>query len=213
MKTILAYGDSLTFGHDTASGLRHAYEDRWPTVLEAGLGGQARVIADGLSGRTTMFDDHGAAADRNGARVLPTVLSVHAPLDAVVIMLGANDLKPFICGAANGAAAGMRRLAQIVKSHPYGYGGGVPELILVSPPHAGRTDRPGGLPVMDRSIAESEKLAGLYRDVADEFGAKFFDASTVATPTRLDGVHLDAEATRAIGSGVVPVVKQALGLA
>lgn len=211
MKTVLAFGDSLTFGHDAERSVRHAYEDRWPSVLEAGLAGRARVIVDGLNGRTTMFDDYATAADRNGARTLPTVLMAHMPLDAVVIMLGSNDLKPFICGAANGAAAGMRRLAQIVKTHPYDFGS-APALILVAPPHCGPTARPGNLPAMDRSIAESEKLAGLYAQVASDFGAAFFDASRVARAIQFDGVHLDGPNTRAIGAALVPIVKQALGL-
>jgi lysophospholipase L1-like esterase len=211
MKTVLAFGDSLTFGHDAVRNARHAYEDRWPSALEAGLAGRGRVIADGLGGRTTMFDDHATAADRNGSRLLPTALMTHMPLDAVVIMLGSNDLKPFICGEANGAAVGMRRLAQIVRSFPYEFGS-VPALVLVSPPHCGPTDRPNGLPAMDRSIAESEKLAGLYRQVAEDVGAAFFDASTVARPVRFDGVHLDGPATRAIGEALVPIVEKALGL-
>ena len=38
MKTILAYGDSLTYGaYPIPGGPRHAYEDRWPTALERGL--------------------------------------------------------------------------------------------------------------------------------------------------------------------------------
>jgi lysophospholipase L1-like esterase len=211
MKTVLAFGDSLTFGYDAARNTRHAHADRWPSTLEAGLGGRARVIADGLNGRTTMFDDYATAADRNGTRLLPTALMTHMPLDAVVIMLGSNDLKPFICGAANGAAAGMRRLAQIVRTFPYDMGE-VPALVLVSPPHCGPSERPGGLPAMDRSIAESEKLASLYRQIAQDVGASFFDASTVAKPIGFDGVHLDASATRSIGEALVPIVKKALGL-
>lgn len=210
MKTVLAFGDSLTFGYDAPAASRHAFADRWPSRLEAGLAGRARVIADGLNGRTTMFDDHGMAADRNGARILPTLLSAHMPLDAVVIMLGSNDLKPYICGVANGAAAGMRRLAQIVRSHPYDCGGGVPALVLVAPPHCGPSGRPNGLPAMDRSIAESEKLAELYQEVANDVGAAFFDAATVARPISFDGVHLDVAATCAIGEALVPVVEKVL---
>ena len=44
------------------------YEDRWPSVLQAALGDGVHVIAEGLNGRTTAFDDHLADADRNGAR-------------------------------------------------------------------------------------------------------------------------------------------------
>ncbi|MDB5530233.1 MAG: arylesterase [Devosia sp.] len=212
MKTVLAFGDSLTFGTNAATLLRHAYEDRWPSALEAGLTGRARVIAEGLGGRTTMFDDYSTAADRNGARVLPTLLATHTPLDAVVIMLGSNDLKPFICGKVSAIAVGMRRLVQIVQTHPYDMGGTVPAVIIVAPPHCGPSDNPDGLPVMDRSIEEWRKLASVYAKVAQDNGAYFFDASTVATPSRVDGVHLDGPNTRAIGVALVLIVEKALGL-
>ncbi|RWD43872.1 MAG: arylesterase, partial [Mesorhizobium sp.] len=75
MKTILCYGDSLTWGYDAAGLGRHALEDRWPSVLEAALGEGIEVIAEGLNGRTTAFDDYLAGADRNGARTLPTILT------------------------------------------------------------------------------------------------------------------------------------------
>lgn len=100
--------------NDGSGGIRHAFRDRWPSVLEAGLV-DTRVISEGLVGRTTAFDDTSTIADRNGSRVLPTLLASHAPLDLVILMLGANDLKPGICGTAEGAAAGIRRLAEIVR--------------------------------------------------------------------------------------------------
>ena len=73
-KTVLCYGDSLTWGYSAETIGRHAYEDRWPSALQAALGSDVRVIAEGLNGRTTAFDDHLADCDRNGARVLPTLL-------------------------------------------------------------------------------------------------------------------------------------------
>src|ERR1700744_6470807 len=141
-KVILAYGDSLTFGHDAEHQTRHAYEDRWPTVLEAGLGGAARVIAEGLGGRTTAFDDWAAAADRNSVTTLPTVLSSHTPLDLVILFLGTNDTKSFINGSALGAAHGVKRLIEIVKTHPYAFGAPAPKVIVVSPPHLVPTNHP-----------------------------------------------------------------------
>ena len=77
MKTVLCYGDSLTWGYDPETLGRHRLEDRWPSALAAALGEGVHVVADGLNGRTTASDDHTADCDRNGARTLPTVLHTH----------------------------------------------------------------------------------------------------------------------------------------
>jgi lysophospholipase L1-like esterase len=61
-------------------------------------------------------------------------------------------------------------------------------------------------------IAESRNFAKEYKKRADEHGVHFFDASTVAKADPGDGVHLDAKNTRAIGEGLVPVVKSILAL-
>lgn len=210
-KTILAFGDSLTYGADAETGGRHPFEDRWPSVLEAGLGGSALVIAEGLGGRTTMFDDHGAAADRNGVRILPTLLGSHYPLDLVIILLGTNDLKPHVCGTALGAGAGIERLVEIIRTYPYGRGAAVPQALIVSPPLFGQTVGGDWQPSGGRSIAESQKLAPRYRTAAEYCGCAFFDAAGVTTASPVDGVHLDAANTRAIGEALVPVVRPLLG--
>lgn len=211
MKTILAYGDSLTFGADAATMGRHAYEDRWPSVLEAGLGGAARVLAEGLGGRTTVFDDFSAAADRNGARTLPTLLDSHKPLDLVVIMLGTNDLKLYINGSAFGAAMGVKRLVEIVRTHPYGEHP-VPQVVMVAPPHTVPTEHQDLDPMFAPRADEAKLFATYYSRIAGELGCGYFDAATVAVATPIDGVHLDARNTRAIGEGLVSVVKDLLGL-
>jgi lysophospholipase L1-like esterase len=215
MKTILAYGDSLTYGaNPVPGGPRHDYEDRWPTRLEVGLAGQARVIAEGLGGRTTAFDDGSASSDRNGAHVLPVLLDTHKPLDLVILMLGSNDLKPAIHGNALTASYGVRRLMQVVRGHFVQPGDVMPKILIVAPPLLAETDHAemaihfGG----SDAIAESRKLAIYYKQRAYEYGAGFFDAATVAVAGPLDGVHLDPHNTRAIGDGLVPVVKSMLGL-
>jgi lysophospholipase L1-like esterase len=215
MKSVLAYGDSLTFGASPIrNGPRHPYEDRWPTALEQGLGGAARVIAEGLGGRTTAHDDWFNPADRNGARILPTLLESHSPLDMVIVMLGTNDLKPFHGRTAAEAARGMVRLVQIIRGHAAMQGAPVPQILLVAPPPMCDTDNEdmmghfGGRGV----IEESRRFPAAYRRRAEELGVGFFDAGTVARADPADGVHLDAANTRAIGEALVPVVKDQLGL-
>jgi lysophospholipase L1-like esterase len=215
MKTILAYGDSLTYGaNPIPGGPRHAYEDRWPTALEHGLAGKARVIAEGLGGRTTVHDDWSAGGDRNGARLLPTLLESHSPLDLIVIMLGTNDIKPFHGRTANEAGRGMARLVQIIRGHYAGKLQDCPQVILVSPPPIILGD---WADMMDHfgpqeAIATSANFAREYKKRADEQKVHFFDAGTVATTSKADGIHLDPANTRAIGSGLVPLVQQVLGL-
>ncbi|MCO5163493.1 MAG: SGNH/GDSL hydrolase family protein [Mesorhizobium sp.] len=212
MKTVLCYGDSLTWGYDPEGPGRHAYENRWPSVLQAGLGPDVSVIAEGLNGRTTAFDDHLGSADRNGARLLPSILTTHSPIDLAILFLGANDMKPWIAGRAIAAKQGMQRLIDIVRGHAYPLGEDAPDILLVAPPPLCDTGDPDFAAMFEGGIAQSKMLASLYSDLADLTGCGFFDAASVAKASPLDGVHLDAANTRAIGRGLEPIVRVMLGL-
>jgi lysophospholipase L1-like esterase len=200
MKTILAYGDSLTFGSDPGGGPRHAFEDRWPST------------AEGLGGRTTAFDDFSASGDRNGVRLLPTLLDSHKPLDLVIIMLGTNDLKVYLNGTAFGAAMGIKRLVQIIRSHPYDPGMAVPQVIVMAPPLTVETNHADLHPMFAPRADEAKLFDFYYSRIARELGVGYFNAASVAVADPRDGVHLDPANTRAIGEGLVPLVKQILGL-
>lgn len=212
MTTILAYGDSLTWGSDPAvAGRRHPVSHRWPDVLAAGLGEGVNIVTDGLRGRCTAYDEHLADCDRNGTRALPTSLYAHAPIDLVIIMLGANDMKPHICGTALGAKQGMRRLVQIVQQHAQGLTEGLrAKVLIVAPPPLVPTDDEDMTHMFDGGIEQSQKLASSYQALAEEMGVGFFDAGTVAQASPLDGVHLDADNTAAIGRALMPVVSKML---
>ncbi|QND20339.1 SGNH/GDSL hydrolase family protein [Rhizobium leguminosarum bv. viciae] len=211
-KTVLCYGDSLTWGYDAETIGRHDYKNRWPSVLQAALGSEARVIAEGLNGRTTAFDDHLADCDRNGARILPTILQTHAPLDLVVLLLGTNDMKPVVAGSAFAACQGISRLVRLIRNHarPFEFDG--PEILIVAPPAIRATGNVPFAASFPGGIEESAKLATLYRDLADELGCGFFDGNSVAKTTPIDGIHLDAENTRALGRGLESIVRMMLGI-
>ncbi|MBC8129706.1 MAG: SGNH/GDSL hydrolase family protein [Rhizobiaceae bacterium] len=212
MKTVLCYGDSLTWGYNAEGPSRHAFEDRWPSVLQAALGSSVDVVAEGLNGRTTAFDDRLAGADRNGATILPTILMTHAPLDLIIIMLGSNDMKPWIHGNPIAAKQGIERLIDIVRGHDYPLGEPAPSILIVAPPAVSRTGHAEFAEMFAGGDAASERLAALYSALADEAGCGFFDAGAVAKTTPLDGVHLDAENTRAIGTALAPIVRVMLEL-
>jgi lysophospholipase L1-like esterase len=214
--TILAFGDSLTWGSNPVPGEapRHARTDRWPDMLAAGLGAGFAVIADGMRGRSTAYDEHLAEADRNGARLLPSALYTHAPLDLVILMLGTNDLKPHVAGSAVAALQGMRRCVEIVRNHSNRVPGhdAPARVLIVAPPPVVTTADPFYVEMFAGAAEQSRKLAGYYEALAAETGSSYFDAGKVAAASPIDGVHLDAVNSRAIGVALVPVVRAMFGI-
>jgi lysophospholipase L1-like esterase len=212
MKNILAFGDSLTWGFIAGTWERHPFDTRWPNVLAAGLVGKARVIEEGHNGRTTVFDDPTTGDDRNGARILPVLLSTHQPLDLVIIMLGTNDIKFANRCRAFDASMGMGRLVQIVQTFPYQAWAPKPQVLVVAPPALVPTDDEWFNDLWGHAIEESKLFAKHFARVAEEMGVHFFDAGSVAKADKTDGGHLDATNTKAIGTALVPVVRKILEL-
>ena len=207
MKTILCYGDSLTWGYNAVGPGRHALQDRWPSTLQAALGSGVHVIADGLNGRTTAYDDDLSGADRNGAKTLPTALATHAPLDLIIILLGTNDMKPWIHGSPLVAKHGIARLINVVRGNDYPMDWPAPKILIVAPPAIRDAQDAEFAELFAGAAPLSKRLAPLYADLAKATGCGFFDAGTVASTTPLDGIHLDAENTRRLGEALAPVVR------
>ena len=209
MKSILAFGDSLTWGADASSGARHAFGDRWPNVLAADLHHGARVIEEGQNGRTTVYEDPTTFECRSGAVALPILLKTHEPLDLVIIMLGTNDLKQF---RAIDAMWGMERLIEIVQTFLFNENYARPQTLIVAPPPLTKTADQDFDAMFGQAREESQKLAYHYGRLAKTMGVHCFDGGSVAEADPIDGVHLDAANTRAIGAALVPVVKGILNI-
>ena len=212
MKNILAFGDSLTWGYIAGLRERHPFDVRWPNVLAAGLGPGVRVIEEGHNGRTTVFDDPTTFDDRNGAKILPVLLSTHQPLDLVIILLGTNDIKFANRCRAFDASMGMARLVEIVQKFSFLPSFKAPEILIMSPPQLVPTTDEWFNDLWGHALEESKLFASHYARVAKEMGVHFFDTGSVAKADPTDGGHLDAANTRAIGTALVPVVKNILSL-
>jgi lysophospholipase L1-like esterase len=210
MKSILAFGDSLTWGFEAGTFQRHAFEFRWPNALAAGLNNKARVIEEGLNGRTTVFPDPTATPERNGAVALPMLLETHQPLDLVIIMLGTNDIKYANRCRAFDASMGMDRLIKLTKSHAFIEGFSKPEILIMSPPALCKTNDEWFNDLWGHALEESKLFAHHYKRIADENAVHFFDAGSVAKTDPTDGGHLTAAETQKLGKALVPMVKKIL---
>lgn len=208
-RTILCFGDSNSYGTPPMRSMadmgRHAFEDRWPGVMQGRLGDGWRVIDEALPGRTTVHDDPIEGEYRNGRRVLQACLESHRPLDVVAIMLGTNDLKMRFSLPPYDIAAGVEVLCQIVLAAQAGLNGGRPKLVVMAPVPV---DEVGFLGEMFKGGAEkSRQLAPFYEAVAGRVGAAFLDTGKlvpVASP--VDGVHYDPDAHHKIGAAMADLV-------
>jgi lysophospholipase L1-like esterase len=212
MKTILAFGDSLTWGYRAENGGRHAFEDRWPNVLNAELGIGYHVIAEGLSGRTTVHDDNLVDQVRNGAKALPMLLSSHQPLDLVIIALGTNDLKHPWWSRASDAKRGVQRLVEITQRFDYGVDMRRPKIIIVAPPAVIHTDNTDFDQMFSHGIKESQKFGDEYKLLETTHGVRVFESAKIVEADPRDGIHLDVTNTRKLGVTLAPLVREILAV-
>ncbi len=204
MKTVLCYGDSITWGYNPANGSRFPFEQRWPGVVQAKLDGSFRVIEEGLNGRTVATESW-ILPHRDGRAMLAPLLESHAPLDWVIILLGTNDCGPTLHRDVGEIAFGCATLLWTVQKAFAGPNGGVPQMLLIAPPPFGKFS-----PFMELFYRGGEAtgrgLAAAYRTVAEQCGARFLDAASVLPPSPVDGVHPDADGQRRLGEAVAKVI-------
>lgn len=208
MKNILCYGDSNTWGMvpmaTVTSAERHRQHDRWPSVLANQLGPAFGVIAEGLNGRTTVFDDPIDGAHKNGRTYLLPCLESHAPLDLVIIMLGTNDLKSRFGLGAHDIAAGAGQLVKLVSGDVRGQNGLRPQVLLVCPCPIGPLNLFSD--VFAGGVEKSQRLHAYYAQIAAMLGCHLLNAGDHAVCSPVDGVHLDAEQQHALGLAIADKV-------
>jgi len=213
VKTVMCFGDSLTWGWVPADGTapttRFDPDVRWTGVLAATLGEGWAVIEEGLSARTTNIDDP-TDPRLNGAAHLPMALASHLPLDVVILMLGTNDTKSYFGRTPFDIATGMSVLAAQV----LGSAGGVgtvypaPKVLVVAPPPLGSIPDPWFQMTFDGGREKSRQLAEAYRAMTSYMKIPFFDAGSVITTDGSDGVHFTEANNRDLGVALADEVRR-----
>ena len=216
---ILCYGDSNTWGcigNWRPSDLptkRFDPETRWPDVLQQKLGEKARVIAEGLGGRTTIYPVKGAPW-KNGESYLLPCLRSHRPLELVVIMLGTNDLQTKRDMTVQQLGDGISRLIDIIQNDPMcGRGFKPPAILIISPIEVKSAAPEGRVEVYDNFRREigaelSRQFPEVYSRIAREKGCHFLNGAEYAKPCDADGVHFDAESHVRLGNAVAEYIEK-----
>lgn len=208
MQQILVYADSLSWGIIPDTRRRLPFDERWTGVLENALnarGSAVRVIEDCLNGRRTVWDDP-FKPGRNGLVGLAQRIEIHSPLVLVILMLGTNDFQCMHPHRAWESAQGTAALVAEIRRAPIEPGMPVPPILIVAPPPI---EAPKGAIAAKFTGAEHKSvgLADALREVATALDCAFFDAASVTSASRVDGIHLDADQHRTLGEALADVAR------
>ncbi len=189
MTVVMCFGDSNTHGTPPIVDLdlyaRYGVGQRWPTLL----GPRFEVIEEGLPGRTTLFDDPVMGAHMNGQIGLKIALESHGPLDALVLMLGTNDVKARFTATPEAVVGGIASLLDIAQHRVMQRRHSGFKILLICPTPVVEVG-----PIRGEfwgGAARAQALAPLLRTLAEARGVDFLDAGAVIKVSPLDGVHFD----------------------
>lgn len=215
-KHIICLGDSNTHGYcadpaDCADSAlaRFNEEERWTCLLQKGLGEDFKVFEEGLSGRTTVFQDPLYEGLDALSYAWPCLKS-HEPVSLLIIMLGTNDTKERFGVNPFAISLGMRRLVQKAKTVDCWGPGGTPNILIVAPPPIGK----GVLtsPVADEMgtmgttcVEKSARLAQYYKLIAESEGVHFLDAAGCEFNS-IDYMHLTAKGHRQLAGRLLELL-------
>ena len=195
MRRVFCFGDSNVYGFDPRSyfGGRYDRDTRWTALLRR-YGWEA--INAGENGLQI------PAADWEFWEIRRAVMA-SLPLDAILVMLGGNDLLCHPSFTAEDVSARMDRfLGSLLREDLIGR---IP-LLLISPPAM----VPGAWITEDRLLTESARFASCYRCVADRHGVGFTDASGWNVDLTFDGVHFSPEGHRIFASRIAEHLDRAV---
>lgn len=211
-KHIVCFGDSNTHGYcavpnDCADGGNRFNEDeRWTCLLQEKLGTEYLVIEEGLSGRTTVFQDpleEGLA----GIDVLYAVLMSHEPVDLLIVMLGTNDTKDRFGANSTCIGMGMERLIMKAKTINC-WRNGKPNILVVSPPCIGDglNMAPEGKIMGMTCIEKSRELAEIYGQICERQQCAFLNAEGIAEFNTRDCMHLTKKGHAQLANALLDMI-------
>ena len=191
-KHIVCLGDSNTHGYcadpdDCADAAlaRFNEDERWTCLLQEALGEDYKVFEEGLSGRTTVFQDP-LYEGLDALHYLYPCLKTHEPVSMLIIMLGTNDVKERFNANAACIGAGMERLILKARSVDC-WGTKAPNILVVAPPRIGDGFHDA---VMGEGCVEKSKgVAEQFRIVAERQNVHFLNAADCEF-NQVDFMHL-----------------------
>lgn len=203
-KHIVCYGDSNTHGYCAETGGRFNEEERWTCLLQAYLGDQFLVLEEGLSGRTTCFNDpiHEGLC---GLDYLYPCLMSHEPVDLLIIMLGTNDTKERFGVSPACIGLGLKRLIAKAQATDC-WRDQKPNILVVTPQNIAPQYMDTAVALtMGKGCAEkSQELGEQFALIAQAMGCHYLDANKMLTvkTNKVDFMHLTESGHGQLAAGL-----------
>ena len=226
-KRLLVYGDSNSWGwvprSDEDPHAPYPADVRWTGRMAAALAPTVDVVVDALSGRTCDLDDPITAADFpplapedfNGLAGIARTMAVYAPVDAVVIMLGTNDVKPRFNRTAENIAAGFVAVAAQARAAAGGVNVAAPDpaILMIAPPPVAPVDAETS-PEFAGGDSVSRAVADALATAATAAGLPMIDGGTVVPQIGgVDAVHFTPDDHARLADLVTGAVRGLLAIA
>ena len=209
-KTIICFGDSNTHGYDSCTHGRFSITQRWTGLLETMLGKDYLVHEEGLSGRTTVFDDP-LFEGLSGLSYISPCMLTHEPLDLLIIMLGTNDVKERFNATPENIAKGLERLVNKAISTTDAWRT-KPNILIVTPPaiEVGYETTEVAGEMGKNCVQKSQALAPLYQEVARKFGCHYLDAGSIEGMQMYpyDYMHLSPESHQILAAKLAEFIPE-----
>lgn len=193
----VCFGDSNTWGYNPESGSRYSDDIRWTKLLEKKLGGDYRIIEEGQNGRTIANPDPWEWGTKCGMDQILPILESHMPMEALVIMLGSNDLKSKFGLPAPDIAGSLQNMLKSVRGHlRYYLNNPDLKILIIAPPALGENFASSPFAEFfdaDSVVQKSKDISKWFELVAGQFGCEFLDATSQVTAGDVDSLHLSPE--------------------
>lgn len=212
MKNVLCMGDSNTWGFTPGTYKRYDEHTRWTGVLQDELGAGWRIHENGQSGRTTVFESP-TRQFMTGIGALPYALDTLRPLDAVVIMLGTNDLHDHsVAESVDGLGHIIRTIQTFDKLYPGTepvFRDGKEHILVLTPITIGEHVWEGDS--LHEKIQESHDFPKHIKGLCEWLQVDWLDIQSIAKPSDIDGLHMLPEDHRNIALAVKDKLIEMLG--
>jgi lysophospholipase L1-like esterase len=203
-KTILFFGDSLTFGLDAQSDDRFDYEKRWTSIVEKEFSNTHRCVVEGQCGRTISDDD--VTEGRNGLKAFIQSTYSHVYLDYIFIMLGTNDLKEKFRVSEKEMADKFKLYKEVLNKFESSWTKKTAKVILIAPPKIDERHVPKKWGFKN-SQNISNNLSTEYQNISESLSWDFLDASQVKVDP-IYGVHLNIEGNLKVSELIISYLSE-----